>query len=119
MTSSVNGCGRIRSHLSSSARMCSSPRESQIACSAGTSSTAAKALSIAVKPTPAFSACRCAQWLPLVQLGAVGEVAAELDEERAEVLIDAVEVEVVDLQRRAGQPQVLLPGRRVAALLGP
>ena len=52
------------------------------------------------------------------QLGAVGEVAAELDEERAEVLIDAVEVEVVDLQRRAGQPQVLLPGRRVAALLG-
>jgi len=52
-------------------------------------------LSIAVKPTPAFSACRCAQWLPLMHsLAAVGEVAAELDEERAEVLIDAVKVEV-------------------------
>jgi hypothetical protein len=52
------------------------------------------------------------------QLGAVGEVAAELDEERAEVLIHAVEVEVVDLQRGPGQPQVLLPGGRVAALPG-
>jgi len=54
----------------------------------------------------------------VAQLGAVGEVAAELDDERAEVLIHAVRAEVVNLQRRAGQPQVLLPGRRVTALLG-
>jgi hypothetical protein len=52
------------------------------------------------------------------QLGGIGEVAAELDEERAEILIHAIEIEVVDLQRGPGQPQVLRPGRRVAALLG-
>jgi hypothetical protein len=71
MSSSVNGCGRIRSHLASSARICSSPGESQIACNAGTSPTAAKALSIGVKAIPAFSACGCAQWLALMHSLAV------------------------------------------------
>ena len=37
------------------------------------------------------------------QLGVVGEVGAELEEERAEVVVEAVEVEVVD-QRRCSSP---------------
>src|SRR5262249_57085687 len=52
------------------------------------------------------------------QLRGVGEVAAELDEERAEIFIHAVEIEIVDLQHGPGQPQVLLASGRVAALLG-
>ena len=47
----------------------------------------------------------------------VGKVGAELDEERPEVGVHAVEVEVVDLHRGAGQPQVAGPGHRVATLL--
>jgi hypothetical protein len=35
------------------------------------------------------------------QLGVVGEIGAELDEERAEVVIDALEGEVVDQPGRA------------------
>ena len=52
------------------------------------------------------------------QLGVVGEVGAELEEERAEVLVDAVEVEVVDHGRGPHDPGILLAGLGVAALLG-
>src|SRR5262249_55741593 len=45
-------------------------------------------------------------------------VGAELQEERAEVVIDAIEVVVVDHRRGADQPRVGLTGFRVAALLG-
>ena len=62
----VNGCGRRASHLRSSAPVCAGPRAWQIACRAGTSSTAAKALSSGVKPIPALAACRLAHSLPLM-----------------------------------------------------
>src|SRR5206468_570098 len=52
------------------------------------------------------------------QLGVVGEVRAELQEEGAKVLIEAVEVEVVDHGRGLDDPGVLLTGARVGALLG-
>ena len=52
------------------------------------------------------------------ELGVVGEVGAELEEERAEVLVDAVEVEVVDHGRASHDPGVGLPGVGIAALLG-
>ena len=52
------------------------------------------------------------------QLGVVGEVGAELEEERAEVVVDRGEVEVVDHRRAAHQPPIARPGDRVAALLG-
>src|SRR5215218_3035603 len=52
------------------------------------------------------------------QLGGVGEVGAELEEERAEVGVHAVEVEEVDERRRADQPGVATPGRLAVAALG-
>ena len=52
------------------------------------------------------------------QLGVVGKVGAELEEERAEVAVDGIEVELVDHGRGAHDPGIGLPGRRVAALLG-
>src|SRR5512135_1468222 len=51
-------------------------------------------------------------------LGVVREVGADLEEERAEVLIEAIEVEVVDHGRAAHNPGVLLPRVGVAAFLG-
>ena len=51
------------------------------------------------------------------ELARVGEVGAELHEERAEVAIDAVEVEVRDHGRGPHEPRVGLPGLRVPALL--
>ena len=48
----------------------------------------------------------------------VGEVGAELEEERAEVSIKAVEVEVVDHPGRAHDPRIGPAGGRVAAFLG-
>ena len=52
------------------------------------------------------------------QLGVVGEVRAELQEERAEVVVDGVEVELVDHRRRGGQPRVGVAGGGVVAALG-
>src|SRR3954465_13034385 len=49
------------------------------------------------------------------QLGGVGEVGAELEEERAEVGVHAVEVEEVDERRRADQPGIAAAGRRAVA----
>jgi hypothetical protein len=46
----------MASHLRASASILSSVSESQIACSAGTSSTAANPLSSAVNPIPALAA---------------------------------------------------------------
>jgi hypothetical protein len=45
-----------------------------------------------LQPIPALAACRLAYSWPLIQPGGVREVGAELDEERAEVIIRAVEV---------------------------
>jgi len=53
------------------------------------------------------------------EFGIVRKVRAELQEERAEVPIHGVEVEVVDHRRRTDEPGIGLAGRGVAALLGP
>jgi hypothetical protein len=50
------------------------------------------------------------------QLGVVGEVGAELEEERAEVGIDGVDVELVDHPGGAHDPRIGLAGRVPAAL---
>jgi hypothetical protein len=49
------------------------------------------------------------------QLGVVGEVGAELDEERAEIVVEAVEVEVVDQRGGFDQPRVRGAGAGVVA----
>ena len=59
---SVNGFGSKANHLFSNACIAAGPSRSQIACNPAGSSTAAKALSIAVNPILAFVACRRAQW---------------------------------------------------------
>jgi hypothetical protein len=50
------------------------------------------------------------------QLGVVGEVGAELQEERAEVTVHDVEVEVVDHPSGLHDPRIGLAGRVAAAL---
>ena len=50
------------------------------------------------------------------QLGGIGEVRAELDEERAEVRIDAIEIEEVDQRAGFHQPRVGAPVGVVPAL---
>ena len=52
------------------------------------------------------------------QPGGVGEVGAELQEERAEVVVDPVEVVVVDHRGRRHDPRVGRTGVRVVAALG-
>ena len=52
------------------------------------------------------------------QLGVVREVGAELEEERTEVGIDGVNVEVVDHGRGLDDPRVAGPADRVVTLLG-
>jgi hypothetical protein len=52
------------------------------------------------------------------QLRAVGKVAGELDEERAEVEILAVEAVLVDHHAGAHDPWVARPGLAVAAFFG-
>jgi hypothetical protein len=52
------------------------------------------------------------------QLGVVGEVRAELDEERAEVVVEAVEVEMIDQRRRFHQPRVRGTGALVVTAFG-
>jgi hypothetical protein len=52
------------------------------------------------------------------KLGIVGEVGAELEKERAEVLVDAIEVKLIDHGRRADEPGVFLPGLGVGAFQG-
>lgn len=52
------------------------------------------------------------------QLGVVGEVRAELQEERTEVLVDAVEVVVVDHRRSIHDPRVGHAGGGAAATFG-
>src|SRR3984893_3902702 len=54
-----------------------------------------------------------------VDLPGVREVAAELDVERAEVGVEAVEIPVVDHRLVLVKPRVPLPGRRIPALRGP
>ena len=53
------------------------------------------------------------------ELGVIREIGAELQEERAEIPIDAVEVVVVHHGRGAHQPGIRLAGLGVPALLGP
>lgn len=52
------------------------------------------------------------------EFGVVGKVGAELDEERAEVGVDGVDVEVVDQPRGLDDPRIG-PAVGVAAFLGP
>ena len=52
------------------------------------------------------------------QFGVVGEVGAELEKERAEVLVDAIEVVMIDHARGPHDPGVRLTGLGIAALLG-
>jgi hypothetical protein len=52
------------------------------------------------------------------QLGVVGEVRAELQEERTEVIVDAVEVVVIDHRGSVHHPRVGHAGGGVAATLG-
>jgi hypothetical protein len=52
------------------------------------------------------------------QLRGVREIGAELDEERAEIGIHAVEIKEVDERRGAHQPGIAAPGPRVVATLG-
>ena len=54
-----------------------------------------------------------------VNLPGVGEVAAELDVERAEIRVEAVEIPVVHHRLFLAQPRVPLAGHRVLALPGP
>jgi hypothetical protein len=54
-----------------------------------------------------------------VDLAGVREIAAELDMERAEIGVEAVEIPVVDHRLLLVQPRVPLPGCRVLALGGP
>jgi hypothetical protein len=54
-----------------------------------------------------------------VDLPGVGEVAAELDVERAEIGVEPVEIPVVDHCLLLAQPRVPLAGHRVLALPGP
>ena len=64
------------------------PRLSQIACSAAGSSTAANPLSSGSNPMPALAAWRWAHSLPLMHsLALYGKVGAELQEERAEIVV--------------------------------
>src|SRR3954454_16861637 len=108
----------MASHLRSSASICSGPSRAQIACTAAGSSTAAKPLSSAVNPIPAFAACRLAHSWPFqAQPGGVGKVGTELAEERPEVGIHAVEVEVVDHPGGLPDPRIGL-ALIVAAALG-
>jgi hypothetical protein len=65
-SSAVNGYGSIASSLAASASILPASRLSQIACTAATSSTAAKPLSSGVNPMPALAACRLAYSLPLM-----------------------------------------------------
>ena len=61
----VNGHGRIAAHLAARSQMTVSSKESQIAGTAATSSTAANPLSSAVNPIPARAALALAYSLPL------------------------------------------------------
>ena len=56
---------------------------------------------------PALAAWRLAHSLPLMHsLALYGKVGAELEEERAEIVVDAVEVEVVDHPGGGHDPRV-------------
>ena len=52
------------------------------------------------------------------KLGVVGEVGAELEEERTEVLVDAIEVVMIDHGRAPHDPGIRLTGLGIAAFLG-
>ena len=93
----MNGCGRIASHLSSRAWIWAGPSESQIACSAAEVVDRGERVVHRGEPDPGLGGLALGPVVPVeAQLGVVGEVGAELDEERAEVGVEAVEVEVVD-----------------------
>ena len=64
-SSAVNGHGRIAIHLAARSQMTLSSKDSQIACTAAVSSTAANPLSSAVNLIPARAAIALAYSLPL------------------------------------------------------
>src|SRR5258705_12494675 len=108
------GHGRMSSHRAASAWIPCSSKESQICCTAATSSQAANPLSSAVKPIPARAAICLAYSLPL-QLGVVGEIAAVLEEERSRAPVVAVEIPLGDHPAGPRDPRVG-PALGVAAL---
>ena len=65
MSAAVNGNGSIAIHLAARSQITVSSKESQIACTAATSSTAANPLSSAVNPIPARAATALAYSFPL------------------------------------------------------
>ena len=85
-------------------------------CSALGSSHDRMPLSSASKAMPRLASWRLAYSLP--QLGVVGEVGTKLQEERAEVLVHAVEVIVIDHRRAVDHPRISHPRARAAASLG-
>ena len=89
----VKGCGSRRSHLRSSASIFSADSPSQIACSAAGSAQERRPLSSASKAMPSLRELALEVLVAVeAQLGVVGEVRAELQEERPEVAVDGVEV---------------------------
>ena len=100
----VNGCGSRASHLRSNASICAGPRLSQIACKAATVINGGERVVQRGEADPGLGGLAFG---PLVtvdaQLGVEREVAAELQEERAEVLVDAIEVKLVDHPSFGGQ----------------
>jgi hypothetical protein len=54
-----------------------------------------------------------------VDLAGVGEIAAELDKERAEIGVEAIEIPVVHHRLLLVEPRVPLPSRRIPAPCGP
>ena len=52
------------------------------------------------------------------KLGLAGEVGTELEEEKAEVLVNAIEIMVIDDCRTAHDPGMYLSGSRIASFLG-
>ena len=64
VSSAVNGHGKIAIHLAARSQMTVSSKESQIACTAAVSSTAANPLSSAVNPIPVRAAMGLAYSVP-------------------------------------------------------
>jgi hypothetical protein len=64
----------------------------------------------------------CLAFSPLItvhaQLGGIGKIGTELEEERAEVGVHAIKIEEIDERRGANQPGIAAPGHRVVAPLG-
>ena len=96
----VNGCGSRASHLRSRASILGADRPSQSCCNRWGSAQEQDAVVQRLEGDAFLGQLPLDVLVPVdAQLGVVGEVGAELEEEGAEVVVDAVEVEVVDHRR--------------------